>query len=80
MLCGRFGAFDDGVISSARRTQRLLHETEEELARLLDFRRLKPEREFIEVVRQVLACHCPLVAAEQPALQEGATQWTRGIN
>jgi hypothetical protein len=57
-----------------------LHETEEELATAFRSPAIEPEREFIQVVRQVLACHCALEGAEQPALQQRSDPWTRGIN
>ena len=65
-----FGTADQSIVSLRRGAGCLLHEPEKELAAALRLPAVEPKSEFIQVVRQVLRCHCALVSTEQPPLQQ----------
>jgi hypothetical protein len=48
---------------------RLLRQTKEELASTLGSTAIEPEREFIEIVVQVLMADCSLVGSHQPPFE-----------
>ena len=50
---------------------RLLRQTKEELASTLGSTAIEPEREFIEIVVQVLMADCSLVGSHQPPFEQG---------
>lgn len=49
---------------------RLLHEAEKQLASTLRSPPIEAKRKLVEVVRQMLVCHCPLVGTIQPPFQK----------
>src|ERR1039458_395461 len=49
----------------------LLRQTKEDLASTLGSPAIEPEREFIEIVAQVLMTDCSLVGSHQPPFEQG---------
>ena len=57
---------NDPVMGNRIDGHSLLRQTKEELASTLGLTAIEPEREFIEIVVQVLMAYCSLVGSYQP--------------